>query len=264
MEGDPVSTPKRTARTAAVQVRRGYRDARFRFWVARLKAELAARGARLIVDAPHGAVLEGLPYLRIVNRGEGDRTLTLRIGPGVTIGRNVELEVWAGGTNVLELDEYSFIMDSVHVSLRSGAIRLGPHASLRTQTIAKSEGELVFGRYAGLSFGGILHCAERIEFHDYAGGADRVTVVDSEKAIDGSDTYFLEQPLRTYPVEIGRNTFLASNVVVTAGTRIGPNAVVAAGAVLLGKEYPGGWILGGIPAKPIKELAAHQKEREGA
>lgn len=247
------------ARGVATRARGTWRDVRFQAWVARLRAELAARGARLILDAPHGAVMAGLPHLRIVNVGEGDRTLTLRIGPGVTFGRHVELEVWAGGTNVLELDDHSFIMDSVHVSLRSGAIRLGPHASLRTHSIAKSEGELVFGRYAGLSYGGILHCAERIELHDYAGGADRVTIVDSEKAIDGSDTYFLEQPLRTAPVIIERNVFLASNVVVTAGTRIGRNAVVGAGAVLTGKEYPGGWIYGGIPAKPLKALPAAEE-----
>jgi acetyltransferase-like isoleucine patch superfamily enzyme len=249
-----LTSTKTHARTAATRVRAGYRDVRFQLWVARLRAELAARGARLILDAPHGAILDGLPHLRITGTGSGDRTFTLRIGRGVRIGRDVELELWAGGTNALELDDYSFIMDMVHVSLRSGAIRLGPHASLRTQSIAKSEGEIVFGRYAGLSYGGILHCAERIELEDYAGGADRVTIVDSEKAIDGSDTYFLEQPLRTAPVLIGRNTFLASNVVVTAGSRIGPNAVVGAGAVLTGKEYPGGWIIGGIPGKPIRQL----------
>lgn len=229
---------------------------RFQAWVARLRAELAARGARLILDAPHGAYLAELPHLRISSAGEGDRTFTLRIGPGVTFGRGVELEVWAGGTNVLEFGDHAFVMDSVHISLRSGAIRLGPHASLRTHTIAKSEGEIVFGRYAGLSYGGILHCAERIELEDYAGGADRVTIVDSEKAVDGSDTYFLMQPLRTAPVLIERNVFLASNVVVTAGTRIGRNAVVGAGAVLTGKTYPGGWIIGGIPAKPIRPLPA--------
>ena len=258
MEGDPMNTHTTTsrARVAATRARWAWRDVRFQAWIARLRAELAARGARLIVDAPHGVVMDGLPHLRIVNKGEGTRTLTLRIGPGVTLGRGIELEVWAGGTNMLELDDHAFIMDSVHISLRNGAIRLGPHASLRTHSIAKSEGELVFGRYAGLSFGGILHCAERIELHDYAGGADRVTIVDSEKAIDGSDTYFLEQPLRTAPVIIESNVFLASNVVVTAGTRIGKNAVVGAGAVLTGKEYPGGWIIGGIPAKPIKALAA--------
>lgn len=234
--------------------RDAYRRARFQAWVARLRGELALRGAKLILDAPHPVVMTGLPHLKIVAGGGGDSTFTLRIGEKVSFGRDVEIELWAQGTNVLELGDRSFIMDNVHISLRNGAIRLGPHASLRTQSIAKSEGEIIFGRYAGLSYGGIIHCAQHIELKDYAGGADRVTIVDSEKAIDGSDTYFLEQPLKTSPVIIERNTFLASNVVVTAGSRIGPNAVVAAGAVLTGKEYPGGWIIGGIPAKPLREL----------
>ncbi len=236
--------------------RQGWRRVRFEAWIARLRAELRLRGATLSVEAETPPVLDSLPHLRIVSAGEGDATLTLRFGEKVAIGRDVELEVWAGGTNVLELDERAFLMNHVQVSLRSGTIHLGPHASLRTGALAKSEGLLTFGRYAGVSNFGVVHCHERIELEDYAGTADRVTIVDSEKAVDGSDTYFLDQPLSSAPVVIGRNTFLASNVVVTAGTRIGRNSVVAAGAVLTGKEYPAGWLIGGIPAKPLKPLPA--------
>jgi acetyltransferase-like isoleucine patch superfamily enzyme len=252
----------------ALAARDRARKARFELWAARLRAELRARGGRLILDAPHGLAFDEPPFLRIKSGGaEGDGTFTLRIGERVTFGRAVELEVWAGGTNVLELDERSFVMDFAHISLRGGSIRLGPHASLRTGVIAKSEGELTLGRYSGLSHFSAVHCAERIELQDYAGTADRVTIVDSEKMIDGGDTYFLDQPLYTKPVLIERNTFIASNAVITAGTHIGPNAVVGANAVLTGKEYPGGWIIGGIPAKPLRALPqteAAEKQAEAS
>lgn len=251
----------------ALAARGSVRRARFEAWIARLRADLRIHGARLIVDAPHGLVFDDPPFLRIKRGGaEGDATFTLRVGRGVTFGRGVELEIWAGGTNVLELGDHAFVMDHAHVSLRGGSIRLGPHASIRTSSIVKSEGELSLGLYCGVSYFCVVHCAERIELHDYAGAADRVTIVDSEKLIDGGDTYFLEQPLSTKPVVVERNTFIASNAVLTAGTHIGPNSVVGANAVLTGKEYPGGWIIGGIPAKPIRPLPvteARQKAETG-
>lgn len=254
-------------RSAALSARQAWRRARFEAWIAHLRVQLAIHGARLVVDAPHGLTFDDPPFLRVKSGGaEGDATFTLRIGKGVTIGRGVELEIWAGGTNAWELGDYAFVMDHAHVSFRGGSIRMGPHASIRTSSIVKSEGDLSLGAYAGISFFCVVHCAERIELHDYAGAADRVTIVDSEKVIDGSDVYFLEQPLATKPVVIERNTFIASNAVLTAGTHIGPNAVVGANAVLTGKSYPGGWIIGGIPAKPIRPLPATEAdaERRGA
>jgi acetyltransferase-like isoleucine patch superfamily enzyme len=250
------------ARTIAVTARESWRRARFEAWVARLRLELKLHGARLIVDAPHGLVFDEPPFLRIHRLGEGDATFTLRIGRGVTFGRGVELEIWAGGTNLLELGDHAFVMDHAHVSLRDGSIRMGPHASIRTSSVVKSEGDLSFGCYAGVSYFCVVHCAERIELHDYAGAADRVTIVDSEKMIDGSDTYFLRQPLKKAPVVLERNVFLASNVVVTSGTHIGANSVVGANAVLTGKSYPAGWLIGGIPAKPLRALPATELREE--
>ena len=56
------------------------------------------------------------------------------------------LEVWAQGTNVLELHEDSYILDGVRVMLRSGRIHLGPRSNLRdyvqVNTVTKSASAL--------------------------------------------------------------------------------------------------------------------------
>jgi acetyltransferase-like isoleucine patch superfamily enzyme len=189
-------------------------------------------------------------------QGEGVGTLTLRVGRNVTIGRNVLLEVWAPGTNVLELQDDSYILDGVRVMLRSGRIVLGPRSNLRDYVQVKSEGDLILGDEVSVCYGSLLHCTERIELHDLVGTGERVTMIDSEKRHDGSDTHFLRQPLRVAPVIVGRNTFVAANAVITHGSRIGPNAVIAAGAVLTGGDYPGGHILAGAPARAVKQLPA--------
>lgn len=251
-------------RSAAASARDAAQIARFRLWTTRLDLELRRRGGRLLLDAPYGVRFDAPPHLKIAMTGEGAGTLRLRIGRNVSIGRNVLLEVWAPGTNVLELHDDSYILDGARVMLRSGSIVLGPRSNLRDYVQVKSQGQLVLGEEVSVCYGSVIHCTERIELHDLVGTGERITIIDSEKRHDGSDTHFLRQPLRVDPVVIGSNTFIAANAVITHGSRVAPNAVIAAGAVLTGGDYPGGWILAGAPAKPVKQLPAATRAVETA
>jgi acetyltransferase-like isoleucine patch superfamily enzyme len=224
--------------------------------------ELRRRGGRLELDAPHGIAFDAPPELKIVMRGEGDGTFTLRAGRNVSIGRHVLLEVYATGTNVLDLGDDSYILDGVRVMLRSGRIVLGARSNLRDYVQVKSEGDLILGEEVSVCYGSVLHCTQRIELHDLVGTGERVTMIDSEKRHDGSDTHFLRQPLRVEPVVVERNTFIAANAVITHGSRVGRNAVIGAGAVLTGGDYPGGHIIAGAPARAVKALPAAAQPAE--
>ncbi len=54
-------------------------------------------------------------------------------------------------------------------------------------------------------------------------------------------------------VVIGRNVWIGNNVIILKNSFIGDNSVVAAGAVVTG-EFPPNTIIGGVPAKVIKNL----------
>ncbi len=56
------------------------------------------------------------------------------------------------------------------------------------------------------------------------------------------------------PIKIGNDVWILTNAIITQGVTIGDGAVIAAGSVVT-KDLPGGWIYGGIPAKPIKPVS---------
>ena len=64
-----------------------------------------------------------------------------------------------------------------------------------------------------------------------------------------------EDRQNTYPAPIvlGRNVWVGSNSTILQGVTIGDNAIIAAGAVVT-KDVPADTIVGGVPAKFIKNI----------
>lgn len=58
------------------------------------------------------------------------------------------------------------------------------------------------------------------------------------------------------PIDIGDDVFIGEDAIVLGGVRIGPRSIVAAGAVVT-KDVPSGWVVGGVPAKPICRIEDH-------
>lgn len=62
-----------------------------------------------------------------------------------------------------------------------------------------------------------------------------------------------EQGVSTNPVTIGDDVWIGANAVILPGVTIGRHVVVAAGAVVT-KDVPDNCVVGGIPAKVLKDL----------
>ena len=215
-------------------------------------ARLRRLGGRLVVEA------RGTPRLRgplRLETGPRPGTLTLRVGRDVTIGRECVLDLADGADGLVELGDGAVLQSRVRLQPWGGVIRVGAGAQVRDGCELKSKGELRIGDRAICGRNATVHCHSAVTIGDDVGLAERVTITDSDHANDGSDTWFMDQPVHADEVVLGRNVFCATNAVVLRGTRIGANSVVAAGAVVTGGEHPSGWLIGGVPAKPLKSLA---------
>ena len=54
-------------------------------------------------------------------------------------------------------------------------------------------------------------------------------------------------------IKIGNNVWVGTKVTFLDGSKVGDNCVIAAGAVVNG-EFPNNVVVGGIPAKILKEI----------
>ncbi len=96
--------------------------------------------------------------------------------------------------------------------------------------------------FTAMSIGGI-------EFGDYVQVGPHVTIVTDNH--DFNDRYVL----KCRKVVIGNNVWIGAGASIMPGVHIGDNAVIAGGAVVT-KDVPANTVVGGNPAKVIRQLDA--------
>jgi len=227
------------------------RALRFRVWTLVTAARLRRLGGRLVLEVTEVPRFLGLPRVEI----DGfPGTLTLRIGRDVKLGRDLVIDVAHGQDGVIDLGDRVVFQNGVRLQPWGGSIVLADAVQIRDRCELKSAGELTLGERAICGRNVTLHCDERIAIGAKVGFAERVTIIDSDHGFDGSDTFFMEQPVRSAPIHIGDNCFISTNGVVLRGTTIGNNSVVAASAVVNGGVFGSAQIIGGVPARVLKSL----------
>src|SRR3954469_9459650 len=234
------------------------RAARFALWCLALRLRLRRHGVRLVLDVAAPPRFRTLPHVEVRSpAADAPRggTLTLRLGRAVQLGRDLVLEVGAGGDAALAVGDGAIFESFCRVQLDGGRVVLGPHVHVRDLCLLKSKSALEVGARTVLSRAVNVHATAGVTIGEHGAIGERSSLIDSDHAADGSAVPVLEQPLRVAPIVLGRNVMLGANAVVLRGARIGDNAVVAANAVVTAGEHPGGWVLAGAPAEPRRALS---------
>ena len=137
---------------------------------------------------------------------------------------------------------------------RTSMIRLDNNAKMKVLSTAYffygadiivfKDGELVIGK-SYINSDCKIRCQNKIVIGDGCAISHDFTVMDS-------DSHKINGVKKVEPVEIKDNVWIGTRVTVLAGVTIGKGAVVAAGAVVT-KDVPEYALVGGVPAKVIKE-----------
>lgn len=179
---------------------------------------------RLGVSVGHGLIVRGPILLRL----EGDPRL-VRIGVNVTLMPGVDLKTRERGRLVLH-DGVMLDSGVRLVAANDARVELGADVQVGLGTVINAGADVLVGR--GASIAG--YCSILASEHRYEGGAP-----------------IREQGYSHEPIHIGEGAWIATNVLVARGSRIGAGAVVSARSTVQG-VIPAFAVAAGHPARVFR------------
>jgi acetyltransferase-like isoleucine patch superfamily enzyme len=165
----------------------------------------------------------------------------IRLGDGVYLDQNVYLHACPQG---IEIGDNTIIMYGVilHVynfrDLPNSRIKIGRDSLVGEYTVIRGQGGVEIG--------------DRV----YTSPFTQIIAVNH--VYDDPERPFIEQGITAEGIVIEDDVWLGSGAIITDGVRVGKGAVVAAGAVVT-EDVPAHTVVGGIPARPIREIDKQQE-----
>jgi len=116
------------------------------------------------------------------------------------------------------------------------------------RVVIGQDAKMIIGNNSFITANSLVLCAESVSIGDNCAISWGVQIMDS-------DIHQIASPSRSNsvkPISIGDNVWIGSRATILKGVTIGDGAIIAAGAVVT-KDVPPNTVVGGNPAKVIKE-----------
>jgi acetyltransferase-like isoleucine patch superfamily enzyme len=190
---------------------------------------------------------------------------------GYRIGKRVRI-----GLSIIDAKECR-INDDVRIGhlnliIRVKKLELGDHVNIGHMNIIRGGDEVHLGRYSEiirmneinsiaepdvvnpidprflLGDGSIITAGHKIDF------TDRVTI--GRRSILGgrNSSLWTHNRQRTQPIDIGSFAYIGSEIRIAPGGSLPSRCIVGIGSVITSKLSAEGYLIAGVPAKPVKEL----------
>lgn len=175
-----------------------------------------------------------------------------RCGRGVTFGQNVVLR----HPHKIEIADNVVVDDQCCLDAKgtdNRGIRLGTGVFIGRNTILSCKnGDIDVDDFANIGFNAEIFSASRVRVGRRVLVAAYTYLVGGDHHFDRVDVPVLEQGRTARGIEVDDNAWLGAHVVVTDGARVGRDAIIGAGAVVIG-DIPEYRIAAGIPARVIRD-----------
>jgi acetyltransferase-like isoleucine patch superfamily enzyme len=122
----------------------------------------------------------------------------------------------------------------------------------RNTILSCKNGDIVIDDHANVGFNCEIFSASRVRVGKSVLMAAYTYLVGGDHLYDRIDIPVLQQGRTARGIEVGDNVWLGTHVVVTDGSQVGRDAIVGAGAVVVG-EIPEFAIATGIPARVVRD-----------
>ncbi len=169
----------------------------------------------------------------------------IRLGHGSYLDENVYIHACPAG---VEIGPNTLVMHGAVLHVYN--FRDLPHAWIRIGR------DSLVGEYSVIRGQGGVTIGDRV----YTSPMTQIIAVNH--IFDDPNKPFIEQGITAEGIVIEDDVWLGSAAVVTDGVHIGKGAVVAAGAVVT-KDVPAHCVVGGVPARVIKEVDGVSKSARG-
>lgn len=161
----------------------------------------------------------------------------IQFGKNVTIDHHCSIDAYASnkicfGDNV-RIGSFSSVSSTSHMSKYGIGLKIGHNSGI---------GRFAeFGAAGGIEIGNDVIMGSYISFH-----SENHNFEDLTRPIR-------EQGVTSKGIKLGNNIWVGAKVTFLDGCEIGNNSVIAAGAIVKG-SFPDNVVIGGIPAKILKQL----------
>ena len=113
--------------------------------------------------------------------------------------------------------------------------------------------ELTLGNDVSLNHGCFLSCYGGLSIGDFVAIGHNTSIITTEHSFSEPDKPIKYQPIIKKPVVIGNNVWIGANVTILGGVTIADGTIIAAGAVVKKNVEKENTIIGGVPAKHLKD-----------
>jgi acetyltransferase-like isoleucine patch superfamily enzyme len=169
----------------------------------------------------------------------------LRLGPGSYLDQGVYIHACPGGVMI---GPRTLVMHGsvLHVynfrNLPQAGIVVGEDSLIGEMNVIRGQG--------GVSIGDRVYTSPLVQ------------IIAVNHVFDDPQRPFVEQGITAQGIVIEDDVWIGSGAVITDGVRVGQGAVVAAGAVVT-QDVPPHTVVGGVPARAIKEITPGMPKTDG-
>ncbi|NJN43960.1 MAG: acyltransferase [Anaerolineae bacterium] len=192
-----------------------------------------------------GVGLRGLFY-RLILKMDGwaaiENGVRLRFADNIQLGHGVYLDQGAylhASPNGIELGSGTIVMHGAVLHVYN--FRDMPHSGIKI-----GQNSLV-GEYSVIRGQGGVDIGNRVYTSPFT------QIIGSRSCFNDPNKPFVDQGITAQGIHIEDDVWIGASAIITDGVRIGKGAVVAAGAVVT-KDVPPYTVVGGVPAKVIRDI----------